>query len=380
MTDIRELLRAATDDLVVDTPDPVGETSRAATRHRRTWAATVAVIAAVAAAVVIPLSVTGGHGSTQPVAPSPKPTRERAVIQTWEPDDVEAAAGFGSIWGLSAAGNGNPGRSWVDQLNPATGARIHRFSIPAPTTQIGVGAGRVWVIGQNAGGGGTSYITAIDPNNDRVKSLRLTNPLAEPYDIAFADGSAWVTMQLLNQVWRLTPTVTAGTSDGIAKGTIDVSGGPTRIATTGNGAIWVQRETGNRLTHIVPTIKAGRLTQSVVWKQPIFSGLAPSELLSATDAGGISAINPRTVQVCVGNCFDVPIAPPDVLAAVQTNRGVFYSNTRRTYFVSNRELGRGGNRPTASVPYDEGGSVAPDGNGVVIGAGDAGLIHWIPAG
>jgi hypothetical protein len=376
MTDIRELLRSATDDLVIDAPDPVGQIRRATTKRRRTWVATVAVIAAVVAAIVIPLSLTSGTGSTQPVAPSPTPMHARAVIQTWEPDDLEAAAGFGSIWGLSAAGNGNPGRSWVDQLNPATGARIHRFSIPAPTFKISVGAGRVWVIGQNAGGGGTSYISTIDPTNGQVATLRLTNPQAEPYDIAFSDGSGWVTMQLLNQVWRLTPSAT-----GIAQSVIPVSGGPTTIAATRDGAVWVQREGPAKLTRIVRTAHGGRLGQTVGWSGSVLGAFGRNSLLASAGNGQVWEIEPAQLRNCLACAqADLMISKGQVRTAVHTSRGVFVSTTHRTYFYSDFNLNHFGNGIANASIADEGGSIAPDGNGVVIGAGDDGLIHWIPAG
>jgi hypothetical protein len=71
------------------------------------------------------------------------------------------------------------------------------------------------------------------------------------------------------------------------------------------------------------------------------------------------------------------IAQGQVLTAVQTTRGIFVSTTRRVYFYSHHAL-RSGGQPTASIPTARAGSIAPDGRGVVIGAGRAGLIHWVP--
>jgi hypothetical protein len=384
MTDIRELLREATDDLVINRADPLDRIQRAATRHRRTWGATAAVAAAVIAAIVVPLTLIGSGSRPTGVAHHPPtPAAKAPAVQHWAPGDIEVAAGFGSIWGLSAAGNGNPGTSWVDQLNPKSGARIHRFSIPAPTAKIAVGAGRVWVIGQNAGGGGTSYISTIDPTNGAIGTLRLTNPQAEPYDIAFSGGSAWVTMQLLNQVWRLTPSNTGSSPEGFAKSVITVRGGPTEIAATTVGAIWVQSEDTGHLTNIVPAAApmAGQVGQTVKWSSSIFGPFSGRGLLAAGASGAVGELIPSELKGCDA-CAQVNgmAAKGEVRAALRTPRGVFVSTTRRTYFYSAESLRRSSDgTPTASIPYPGDGSLAADGDGVVVGTG-AGLIRWIPAG
>jgi hypothetical protein len=386
MTDIRELLREATEDLALEHTDPVSQVQRATTHRRRTMAAISCVAIAVVVAIVVPLTVVSGRTASGPVAPKPTPVpHSRSVLQDWAPDDVEAAAGFGSIWGLSAAGNGAPGTSWVDRLNPVTGARIRRFSIPAPTSKITVGAGRVWVIGQNAGGGGTSYITTIDPKTGAIATLRLTNQRAEPYDITISDGSAWVTMQLLNQVWRLTPTSPGpgGSSEGITKAVITVSGGPTEIAAASNGEIWVQGDDTGRLTHIVPTTDSGRLGETVRWSLPIFGRFSvPSgdALLAAGSGEVVGRLLPEFVDQPGGHVLNFGVlAKGQVLAAIVTRHGIFVSTTQRTYYYRLTTVTPSAvARPTSSIP-DGGASLADDGHGVVIGAGDGGLVHWIPA-
>jgi hypothetical protein len=379
MTDIRELLREATDDLSIDRSDPVDRVRRATARRRRTLTAVAAASAVVVAAIVVPIVVIGSNSGSNGLAQHPGKTSPKGqVLQHWAPGDIEAAAGFGWIWGLSAAGNGNPGRSWVDQLDPTTGARIRRFSIPAPTAKIAVGAGRVWVIGQNAGGGGTSYITTIDPTNDAIATLTLTNQRAEPFDIAFGSGSAWVTMQLLNQVWRLTP-ATSGT--GFAKSVITVRGGPTDIAATGAGAIWVQRLDSGQLSYLAPIGESGQLGQTVKWSAPIFGPFGGNGLLAAGASGAVGKLVPSELSDCDA-CAQVNgmVAKGQVRAALETPHGVFVSTTRRTYFYSAERLSHSSNgTPTASIVAPGSGSLAADGDGVVIGAGNLGLIHWVPA-
>jgi hypothetical protein len=47
-----------------------------------------------------------------------------------------------------------------------------------------------------------------------------------------------------------------------------------------------------------------------------------------------------------------------------------------TDFFSRHALDTNRETPTARVPA--GGSLAPDGDGVVIGDGSTGLVHWVP--
>jgi hypothetical protein len=245
MTHIRELLREATEDLPVNLADPVRLLRRAATRRRRKLATIGCVVVAVLVAIIVPLLLWNGPGSATLVAPKPTPvTHHGAVVQNWAPDDGEVAAGFGSIWGMQCCG-GSTKPSWVDRLDPTTGQRLAHIDLPGPTTTIAVGAGYVWTIG--ATDGGPSSISAIDPVTSHVITMPLPNPKAEPYNIAFAHGSAWVTMQLLNQVWRLTPTASDGFGNNptFERSIVEVSGGPTSIATTGDGALWVQQEDTN---------------------------------------------------------------------------------------------------------------------------------------
>ena len=377
MTDIRELLREATADLAIDHPDPVAAVRQAASRRRRGIAAIGCIVIAVIVAIVVPLLATSGTHSTMTVAPTPTTATPRhAVVQTWEPDDGEVAAGFGAIWGAQCCG-GSTAPSWVDELNPDTGVRIARVHLPGPTTTIAAGAGRVWTIG--ATDGGPSAISVIDPATLRVTTLRLSNRRSEPDNIAFAEGSAWVTMQQINQVWRLTPT-----PDGVRKSVLSVPGAPYDIATTGNGALWVAHGTSG-LSRIVATRSSARLGRTVRWPGDIYSAAGPNSLWASFGAHTAVELDPGLLARCsaCAQSDSIVVSGNQIYTEVSTARGLFVSTFRgpttvgRTVFFSTRALSESRQTPTAHVAG--GGPLAPDGSGVVIGTA-AGLIHWIPAG
>lgn len=379
MTDIRELLREATDDLVVDHGDPVGLVSRATTGRRRTLAAIGCVVIAVIVAITVPLLASGRTRSAITVAPSPTPAAHtHTVIQMWGPGDGEVAAGFGSIWGAQCCG-GSTAPSWVDKLNPVTGELVAHIHVPGPTSAIAAGAGRVWTIGATEGG--PSAISVIDPVTLHVTTLRLSNPQAEPDDIAFAQGSAWVTLDVLNQVWRLTPTPA-----GVHKSVLPVPGAPYDITATGNGTLWVGRAVDgkNNLTRIVATQGSAHLGGSVRWAGDIYSPAGSTTLWASLGAHNALQLAPALLKMCsaCAQSDSIIVRGNQIYTELSTARGLFVStfggpmSIGHTAFYSNAALADSQETPTARVLG--GGPLAPDGNGVVIGAGQAGLIHWIP--
>jgi hypothetical protein len=392
MTDIRDLLADVTADLDVRRPDLVALVRRRAAVRRRWQAATVAGVAAViAAVVVVSTSLFTGSGSTPAVGPNPTTapptTPPTSTVETWTTADGDAASGFGAVWGLACCDR-ITGASWVDELNPTTGARIARIAVPTPTSTIGVGAGDVWVIGANAGGGGPSSITAIDPTTHQVSTIHLTNPQAEPYRMTFAHGSAWVTMPLLNQVWRVTVPVDPGAS-GLLHTVVSVSGTPWTIAATGNGAVWVQRRDINRLSRILSRGSCGLLScpagpgevgETVVDGGEVFSAAASMTLWTGGRRTLIQEA-PAMLRACsaCAQYQNLLFKGGPITDAITTPRGLFVESSDRTLFLSAYDVSHFDNGyPNASIPYG-GGSLASDGRGVVIGAGQAGLVHWVPA-
>jgi hypothetical protein len=384
--DIRELLRETTADLEVDAVGAVGRVQRAVSRRRRFQVTTLGVVAAVALAIVIPVAAAqhngGGHvraGRTPGPSPSAG-TAHRQLVQHWAPDDGGVTSGFGAVWAIQCCG-GSTAPSWVDKLDSRDGSQVAHISVPGPTTSIAAGAGRIWTIG--ATDGGRSAISVINPFSRKATTLRLSDPRAEPDHIAFAQGSAWVTFNSLNQVWRLTPT-----ASGIARSVLDVSGTPDSIATTGHGQLWVARLAGKqRLTRIAITGASAHLGETVRWNGFLYSP-AEGALLASSGEHTILFLSPQDLSGCLACAQSSNIVVPgsEIYGAIWTVRGLFVStfgnpvsgSLGRTYFWSRHAIRDTEEMPTAQVRG--GGSLAPDGDGVVIGTGEGGITHWVPAG
>jgi hypothetical protein len=373
VTNIRELLDEATRDVVADPHDATDRVRRGLRAHRKNKAAIVAVVAVVVAAIVVPLSLSpDGSGSVRP-GQAPTSSTGQPGIAVWASGDGSVATGFGALWAVQCCG-GDGGPVEVDRLDPNTGERSAKITVPGPAASVAAGAGRIWILG--ASELGPSAISVIDPISLHVTTMPLTNSRLEPYHVAFAAGSAWVTFQLANQVWRLTPTATE-----VQKRVLDLSGGPTDIATTGNGQIWVQRISPKRLTRLIPSgPREVQVGETVSWGSNIFSAVSPPKNLLASGAGGsVGWLEPSLLNECLA-CAQGggAVARGQVIAVLQSNRGWWVTTTKRTYFYDHKSL-RNGGQPTASIPII-GSSLGEAANGVVIGAGDGGIVHWVPAG
>lgn len=377
MTGIRELLDEATDDLAITTPDPAERVRRALRRRRHGVLAITAVVVAVAAAIVVPFSISGHNGrSVTPASPTPSENAHYHAVERWQPDDGEVASGFGAVWAMQCCG-GSTAPSWVDKLDPRTGRPLAHIKVPGPTTKIAAGLGRVWTLGATETRG--SSISVINPVTLRVTTMSLPSEKAEPDDIAFAAGSAWVTFDLLDQVWRLTPT-----SAGLQKSVLDVSGTPASIATTGNGQLWVEREDHSRLTRIVASATSARLGETVQWSGNVFSSYAGNALIASNGAHLLTVLIPQNLAGCsaCAQLYDLIVKGKQIEDATWTRRGLFVSmvpqpgSVGRSYFWSVGDFQSNREAPTAEIPY--GGPLAADGDGVVVGT-QIGIMHWVPA-
>ncbi|HVT65070.1 MAG TPA: hypothetical protein VHD81_07945 [Mycobacteriales bacterium] len=383
MTDIRALLREASRDIEIDAADPAARVRDALRRRRRSHAAILAVVAAVATAIVVPISVRGSKPPVAAIEPGPAPD-----LKHWDASAGSATSGFGSMWALRCCDLVS-GESWVDQLDPVTGRQTHRIPVPLPTSSIAAGAGYVWVIGANPGGGAPSAITAIDPNTHNYYSMRITDPTAEPYDIGFADGAAWVTIPLENAVWRLTVDPSAYQ---LRKSVVAVPGGPADIATTPDGQLWVQEASADTIVQIDPGTRTS--IAHAPWPGHIFGPTTVENhgLVGTTKPNTWVALDPYDLarppgggpmgcQGCVDFEYRVPGQIRDV---VSTGAGVFVWRTGKdgtdfASFWSRHDLSTGDSTPTESIPV--GGPLAADSQdqGVVIGT-HTGLFHWRPTG
>src|SRR4051794_18613875 len=91
MTDIEELVRESLRTAPAVTPsssDPIGAVTTRVRRIRRVWGGGALAMAAVAAAVVVPLSLasrTGGQGGgVLPSSPGPTPSAVPAGLTVWQ--------------------------------------------------------------------------------------------------------------------------------------------------------------------------------------------------------------------------------------------------------------------------------------------------------
>ena len=174
------------------------------------------------------------------------------------PSGVRAiAVGDGSLWVA------DPNTDHVLRIEPQTG-HAQTIDVGREPVAIAVGPGTtapVWVA--NALGGSVSR---IDPRTGTTTEFPIG---ATPSGIAVdALGDVWVTSSDANSVTRLDVT-------GHKKATIDVSAGPSAIASSG-GDIWVAASLG----HVLVRIDAG--TDAVVATIPVAG--TPTAL--AVDAAG----------------------------------------------------------------------------------------------
>jgi hypothetical protein len=373
MTDIRELLLEATSDVRIDEPNPVARVRRATNRRQlRLVAATTAVVVAiVGGGVAVDKTTTRIHKMPLVIA--------SGQLESWPGTRNDlATTGFGAAWTINATVG-----SVLVQRDEGTGAVIGSYNIAPQVQHLAAGAGRIWAYGvkQPAGPG---VINVINPATGAVKTLSLHGTNEVPHAIAFADDSAWITFPLVDQVWRLTPTVT-----GVTKSVIDVPGGPLAVATTGDGQVWVQRA-GSDAVEIVPDTVGGHTGQTSAPFVSIFSSVENDELWATGDSPGLERIN-LDRGGCNGDCAVQILALPTAGtpgAVLETQSGLFISSfysgsgqgqtplRGQTTYFSDAALNSSHPVPTATVRSL--GMLAADGSGVLIATGSHGIIRWTP--
>lgn len=383
MTGIRELLDEATRDVVTDAHDATERVRRGLRARRQQSAAIAAVIAVVIAAIVVPLSLTGGgKASLQPANPNPQHV---PVLQRWTNEDGAVATGFGAIWALHTCRT-TTCHAWVDKLDPDTGKQLARVTVPAPATQLAADLGAVWVLGSTSVGN-RGALTLINASHlHQVYSVPLTPP-AIPHGIVFSEGRAWISFPTINEVRSYAPDVPDVSNwPNLTTGSISIPDGPTNIATTGDGQVWVQHHArSGQLTQLRPVSpKSGHETilaaRTVSWGSPIFSAISPPKTLLALGAGAtVGTLAPSFLNGCSacaqGGGF---FAKGSVNAVLQTSRGWWIATSKRTYFYDHKSF-RSGGQPTASLS-GQASSLAPDGRGVIVGNPIIGLFRWTPQG
>jgi hypothetical protein len=393
MTDqLDDLLRRALTEAPTpptSVPDPVAAVDRRV-RRAHVLLASVATAVVAAVAVVVPVAVSSS-GTTRPLpvlhSGSPKPQG------VWSADGgLAVATGDGYVWSLVDV----RGTQWVRQHDPATGTVVHSWSVPGPVQHLAVGLGRVWAYGGTEGPGAAGMVAALDPATGAVAS-RSYPGLVGPFDMAFLDGSAWVTLVQADRVEELS-VAGAGTRL-VVESSSTVPGRPSFIAPGNDGTLWINEGARHRIVPLTvgrgpgagakrprlgPEVDwAGHLlapgTRGVVWSEqsPLLVALSPGDLGVCTSCSTSwrLLVHGFTMAVAVGR-------NGAVFAAVEGFDGGYLPPGRvgLLAYAPGADLG---SRPIATFVPKAGSdirAIAADPAGGVVYATDAGVIgRWVPA-
>jgi YVTN family beta-propeller protein len=268
-------------------PDAPPATGPVVPRRRRAWRwAAVLGVLVLAAAVVVPVVLTGRHAQgTLLVDGVGEVTTAGSVTRSLGlPDPPGAAvAADGSVWAASPEGNvvyridpvtaslvqtipvaGGPSAIaangpdiWVasaldgtvSRISAATSQVVQTIHAGVEPTGIAVGGGAIWVADA-----GASTLVALSPVSGRPMT---TVPLAAaPFGVAFGAGSVWVTSPGTDSLTRIDPrSMRAGQQ-------ILVGAGPTAV-TAGLGSVWVANSLDSTVTRVNPATDAVTATVPV---------------------------------------------------------------------------------------------------------------------
>jgi YVTN family beta-propeller protein len=314
----------------LDVAPPAGLVAKGRSALRRRGVL-VALLAAVAAAVAIPIFALGGGSSGVAVSPNsvaaidpdtnrvveaiPVGARPGAITfgskALWVSNiddrsvsriDVEKgraekaiamgeppgglAAGAKAVWGISTS----PARSFArvrhidPEFNEVVGTvKVRGSSSGASGGAVAVGEGSVWAVT-----GGVGPVARIDPRTNETVATIEAGLL--PAGVAVGGGAVWVTDVSGNAVTRIDP------KTNIVEETIRVGQGPTAIA-YGERAIWVATSLDDSVVRIEPNTNAPT-ARIAVGDLPV--GIAVGEgavwVANAGD-GTVSRIDPKRNKV-----------------------------------------------------------------------------------
>jgi peptide/nickel transport system substrate-binding protein len=229
-------------------------------RHRRTWAAVLVAMAAVAAAaVVVPLVATGSRGlrrADQNGLALVSPRGKLTAVLPLAAAPTNVAVGFGSLW-ASQVDSGT-----VVRVDLRRRAVVQTVRVGNGPDAIAVGAGDVWVVNTLDG-----TLARIDPGTDMVTQ---TVPAgSDPTGVAVGAGSVWVSRHGDGTVARLDP------ETGRVRAVVKVGRGAGALALAG-GSLWVADEESGTVARI--DARTGTLVDT------IHAGDAPSALVATRTA------------------------------------------------------------------------------------------------
>ncbi|MEA2459887.1 MAG: hypothetical protein QOH90_64, partial [Actinomycetota bacterium] len=246
---------------------------RLARRHPL-WAAAIAL--ALAATVVVPITLLVGEGSADPITGDAlamvdlvSGKVEGSVSLDGRPGDV--AVGAGGVWVTV------PDRGVVMRIDRESMTVRNTIPVGAEPSGIAVGEGSVWV-----SNGGSSTVSRISPETETV--VETIDVPGGPAGIAVGFGGVWVANSFGASVSRIDPR----TGDLLA--TIGVGDRPVDVA-IGDDAVWVANAASDTISRIDPA--QNEVQQTRVGKGPLAIASGPSGIWVAnTQDGTVSRIDP----------------------------------------------------------------------------------------
>jgi YVTN family beta-propeller protein len=217
----------------------------------------------------------------------------------------QIAVGEGAVWVANAE------QGSVSRVDPATRRVVQRIMVGRDPAGVAAGGGAVWVA--NSGDGSVSWINPA--TNTVVKPIPVGNG---PTGIALGEGAVWVVNSLDDSLSR----IDAETGRVVAR--IDVGGTPSGVA-AGLGAVWVSNASDGTVSRISPS------SNTVV--RPIPVGNGPRAIAVGAGAvwvansldGTVSRIDPTTdtvvATVGVGDGTTAVAVSPDAVWAASELRG-----------------------------------------------------------
>lgn len=381
MTPIEDLLRQALQDAPAPPPsaDPLRVIEARVRRARTAAVAVIATAVVVAAAVVVPLLTLGrGDHVVEPiVTPRPKPSAAPQVLPVRDVIGVTTTVD-GSIWSLQRSRSLDRA-TVVHQV--ASGAVVRRIRVPGPVRALASGAGAVWAYGGGDGGSPDGVLDRI-ASNGAVATVRFTG--SGPYDVAFVDGTPFVTLASAHRV----VSIGEGHAGGLAvSGSLQLPGQVTDIVATDEGQVWVREDLAHRVVHVTRDahgrLRAGR---SFTWRGGLIGAGPHGGIWTADSSNRLIGLSPRLaaqgeMSLAEGYRIGLPAAIVD-LAGTGTG-GAFVATARGVDYFADVETAAQSDpvRPTAVLARR--GVVAlaaaPTG-GVVAVTGSGRELQWDPGG
>jgi hypothetical protein len=388
MTQLEDLLRRALTEMPTPETSVADPVARVQRRVRRAGLAlaggALAVAAAVSAAVVVPLSLSGGSNDRIDVGTGP--LAHASDVTPWSAPRSQAVTyGDGSVWTLDRT---TDGKRVVVRRDPGDGHTLSTTSVPVPADRIAFGIDRVWVYG---GGDGASVdlsqVSSLDPSTGKV-TTHFFGQKGGPSGIAFVNGLAWVTLANGDRVDALQ------SGDQLLQvASVAVPSRPTDIVSTGDGHLWVRESLAGRLADVdvgysTSVERRPRLAGAVEWGGQLF-GPAAGRSVWTTDGTRLVQLTPGTltvgISVSTGTRIALPAAATVVVAGPPDGQGLWVgvsgdaSPPWTLAYFSDAALRHGDPTPSATVDVSTLSALVDDpvGAGVVFVGAD-GTGRWSP--